>query len=405
MLSVPLFRWLYDVLSSTIANTESSRKTTVQDQKGLKGKIQNYVHRLSYVKKNKDEIIKELRKKLEICKCDAVSRAKEYLSSEEVINQFTTWTNEDVPREGGNWSETEENIQRALSNRFNETLQHWVEDCELLLGAQQILQQVLEQYILHGKEHLEDVSDGSEEGTMPSSRQVKLGFGGVTAGGTFYALGFAWLMRQATSIALRLAVPTSLVVLSLSMDIFFFLRRQWCLQEFAEGKEAFMSKQSKNYLAYWTSRQVSQPFERHGKLSRCVKLLLEPLERFIDDIAIKFPKLIEAEEERLRKLKNDERSLEEVKDAYAKINEDGCQQRSDLALLGLTEMCSIRISGEALECKLDISSRLGSGTFGDVYPGKMKQDGETKNVALKVSKEKLNKKNASEIMDEIELLR
>ena len=352
--------------------------------------------RLEYVVRHKDEIMRELRTRLELYQRDAVTRAYEYLSSEEVIMHFTTWTEENVPQEGFNWSDTEENIQRALSNRFKETLQHWLEDYMLLAGAQEILQEVLQKYFPHGEDHLTDLSQVLEEGSIPSYRQESLGFGGVTVGGAVYAAGVALFMRQAASFMFRLAIPTSLIVLGLSMDVFYYLRRRWDSQEFAERKEAFMSKQAKNYLA-----QMADP----QKLSRCVKLLLEPVERYLDVIESTFPNLIAAELEEYQQLENEKRSLDEVKDAYAKIYEEGCRQRGHHAVLGLTEMCSIQISSEALDWKEDIHSRLGGGTFGDVYTGKMRQDRETKNVALKVSKKKLSVVNASEFMNEIELLR
>lgn len=392
-----MFRWLNEVLSWTIAKTKFSLKTTCLNQEHFKKKVKDHTDRLKYVERHKDEIMKELRTRLEIYQRDAVTQAHEYLSSEEVIEHFTRWTEENVPQEGVNWSDTEENIQRALSNRFKETLQHWLEDYMLLAGAQEILQEVLQRYFPHGEDHLRDLSQGLEEGSIPSYRHEFLGFGGGTFGGAVYAAGFAaFFMRQAASIIFRLAIPTSLVVLGLSMDVFYYLRRRWDSQEFAERKEAFMSKQAKNYLAHMADPQ---------KLSRCVELLLEPVKRYLDEVGSTFPILIAAELEEFQRLENEERSLDEVKDAYAKIYKDGCQQGGHHAVLGLTEMCSIQISSEALDWKADIHSRLGSGTFGDVYTGKMRQDRETKYVALKVSKKRLKVENASEFMNEIEILR
>lgn len=390
-----MFRWLNEVLSRTIAKTKSSLKIKCQDQKDFKKKVKDHIERLEYAQKHKDEIMAELRKQLEIYQSNAVTRAQDYLSSEEVIERFTSWTEENVPQEEVTWSLTEENIQRALSNRFKETLQHWLEDYMLLAGALEILQQVLQKYFPHGEDQLRDLSDALEEGSIPSYHEENHGFGGFAAL-TAYAAGYAFYTRQAASLIFSLAIPTSLVAFSVSVEVFQYLRRLWNSKEFAEGKVAFMSKQSRNFLAQMAGQR---------KLSSCVKLLLEPVERYLNDIGSNFPTLIAAEMEELRLFENEKRSLDDVKDAYAKIYEEGCRQRGQHALLGLTEMSSIHISGEALQWKADIYSRLGSGSFGDVYTGKMKQDRETKNVALKVSKKKLNVQNASEVMDEIELLR
>ena len=70
------------------------------------------------------------------------------------------------------------------------------------------------------------------------------------------------------------------------------------------------------------------------------------------------------------------------------------------AVLGVTEIFPLRISWKG-----DISFPIGSGTFGGVYQENMTKEEGSKTVELKVCKKELNAENASEIMNDIELLR
>ena len=149
-----------------------------------------------------------------------------------------------------------------------------------------------------------------------------------------------------------------------------------------------MSVHSKNFLTAVKNRNV---------LQNLVKLQLRPVNQYLVKVGAYFSTLIPVKKKQLLQVKNKERSLEEVKNVYWKICKDGCRLRGLYSMLGVTEIFPLRISWKG-----DI---IGSGTFGGVYKEKMTIEKGSKTVELKVCKKELNAENASEIMDDIELLR
>ena len=95
----------------------------------------------------------------------------------------------------------------------------------------------------------------------------------------------------------------------------------------------------------------------------------------------------------------------EKKDRYRRIRDEGSQCRDQLALFGIKNVCTTKINHEELEWKEEKPSLLGSGSFSAVYQGTMRRCGEVATVALKVFNEALNADNASEIMQEMKMLR
>ena len=96
---------------------------------------------------------------------------------------------------------------------------------------------------------------------------------------------------------------------------------------------------------------------------------------------------------------------EKTKDRYQPIFTEGSKLKGELALFGIKDVCAVRVNRKTLDWKEENSSCLGSGAFGAVYKGTMRRGGEVTTVALKVSKELLKADNASEIMQEIRILR
>ena len=181
--------------------------------------------------------------------------------------------------------------------------------------------------------------------------------------------------------------------------LFRSLEARWQKSEFEENRKAFMSKHSKDVLVFVR--------ENRHMPEKIVKFQLKRVKQYLSTVRNNLSKLIPAERKELSKFENKERSLEKVQNDHKRICEEGCRLRGLHAVLGIKEMCPmIQISSEALEWNDDFSSRIGSGAFGDVFEGKMRiTQEESKTVALKVYKKELDDKNASEIMDEIEMLR
>lgn len=397
--SFPLFRWLKDVLSVMIAEAETVLKTFSSKLENVAEEIKQLNDALEYIKSHKDEIMKGLYKHFESLELEALNRACEYLSSEDVKSRFTSWTEEEVAQEGSDWEETKRNIESAFQSRLQETLQSWFKEGMLLSTAEDFVHEELKKYFSQPEDHLKclpDVPDDNEgeKRNSPCYRHFKkaesgshkeLIIGGIFA---FFAV-IAWLIPIPS-----LAIPLVLAVypaFKLLLNVIERLRALWEKRKFQNGKDAFMSAHSENFLAAVKNRNVLQNF---------VKLQLRPVKQYLGKVDAYFSTLIPVKKKQLLQVKNEERSLEEAKNVYGKIYKDGCRLRGLHAMLGVTEIFPLRTSWKG-----DISFLIGSGTFGGVYQEKMTNREESKTVELKVCKKELNAENASEIMDDIELMR
>jgi len=140
------------------------------------------------------------------------------------------------------------------------------------------------------------------------------------------------------------------------------------------------------------------------ELRKCVSDNLRAAELFLDEIEGDTSAQIRAFRE-LCELSEETGSKEKTKDRYQPIFTEGLKIKDELALFGIKDVCAVRVNRKTLDWKEETSSYLGSGAFGTVYQGTMRRGGEVTTVALKVSKKPLEADNASEIMQEIRILR
>ena len=388
----PLFRKLKQALFRTIIETKDFLQSTSEDHEKTKQKVQHLTSTIDHFKQLEEDIMKRIHKKVENYERDTMSRICEYFSSEEVKARFTSWTEENVPQEKSDWGKTQQNIQQALSRRFQETLQHWFEYSMLSEGVSKIVQEVLKVYFPNGEVPLKNGPDDQDGINLPSYSQTNYG-GYSSFGGVCTATGLSIFLKHVPHLGVRLAVPATGLVLALSLEAWLYYKDQRKSQDYQAGKAVFMSKQAEEYFVYMTKPK---------NLSDYVNWQFKPLKKYIFDIGPVLTKLMAAKKKKLQQYENEsQHSLEQVKDAYAKINAEGCRGHSEL--LAVKELCSI--GEEGLDWREDKASRLGCGTFGDVYQGKIQKDEGMKTVALKVCKKKLAAENAHEILKEIETLR
>ena len=149
------------------------------------------------------------------------------------------------------------------------------------------------------------------------------------------------------------------------------------------------------------------------QLKKFVVDKLNDVEHCLGQIEVRLPEMIEEDRELyselygqlLCNLEQETHFQEEKKDRYRRIRDEGSQCRDQLALFGIKNVCTTKINHEELEWKEEKPSLLGSGSFSAVYQGTMRRCGEVATVALKVFNEALNADNASEIMQEMKILR
>ena len=354
-------------------------------------KMKKIIHRLEAIEKDQEKVIKDLRGSFNEKVNEVVKQLYEYLSSENVIVQFTSHSSGKFPHldDAMSWKEVEEEITTVLSSRFQELVERWEEENQVFVNARLFLMQ-----------KFQDCYEGVEFDlqNLQSEATGVHGGVGISEKKTFR---FHFSIARKALMQMRIFTVGALLFIADVIDEVFDSELCDSLEDFFEFDfEDFMTKTSINFLA--TRR-------KNKELRKFVLDKLRDAKLYLDQIEECLPALIEADrelyEQLSRKLLEETRSKEKTKDRYQPILVEGSQLRDQLALFGITDVCVVKIDREELDWKEEMSSRLGSGAFAAVYKGTMRRREEVTTVALKVCNEALNADNASEIMQEMKILR
>ena len=356
----------------------------------IKQKMTEINHRLEAIGKDQKKVIKDLHGSYNDKVNGVVHQLCGYLSSEEVIEEFTSRSSDKFSDLDGemSWKEVEEEIITVLSSLFQEIVERWEEENQVFANARRFLMQ-----------KFQDCYDGveSELQNLQSDATGVHGGAGISGKKTFhFSIPRKAVMRMKIFTAEALVFITNVID-----DVFDSELSDSLLENFVEpGFENFLTKTSTNFLA--TRR-------KNKKLRKFVLDKLRDAKLYLDHTEERLPALIEADRELYkqlsRRLIEETRSKKKTEARYQPILVDGSQLRDQLALFGITDFCVVKIDREELDWKEETSSHLGSGAFAAVYKGTMRRRDEVTTVALKVCKGELNADNASEIMQEMKILR
>ena len=354
-------------------------------------KMKEINHRLEAIGKYQKKVIKDLHRSFNEKVNGVVQQLCEYLSSEEVIEEFTSQSWDEFPDldDLAGWKEAEEEITTVLSSQFQEIVKRWEEENQVFANARLFLRSMFE-----------NCYDGVEfelQNLQSDATGVHGGLG-ISEKKTFR---FHFSIARKAFMKMRSVTVGALLFIADKIDEVFDSELGYSLGDFCEfDEESFMKKASMNFLA---------KRRKNKELRRFVEDKLRVAKQYLDQIEERLPALVEADRELYEKLSR--KLLEETpfekktKARYQPIFVDGSQLRDQLALFGITDVCVVKIDREELDWKEEMSSRLGSGAFAAVYKGTMRRREEVTTVALKVCNEALNADNASEIMQEVKILR
>ena len=354
-------------------------------------KMKEINHRLEAIGKDQKKVIKYLHGSFNEKVNGVVQQLGEYLSSEEVIEEFTSRSSDKFPDldEEISWKEVEEEITTVLSSLFQEIVERWEEENRVFANARRFLMQ-----------KFQDCYDGveSELQNLQSDATGVHGGAGISEKKTFR---FHFSIARKAFMKMGSVTVGALFYIAEAIDDVFDSELSDSLENlFGPEFERFWTKTCTNFLA--TRR-------KNKELRKFVQDKLRDAKLYLDQIEECLPELIEANRELYkqlsRKLLEETRSKEKTKDRYEPILVKGSQLRDQLALFGITDVCVVKIDREELDWKEEMSSHLGSGAFAAVYKGTMRRREEVTTVALKVCNEALNADNASEIMQEVKILR
>jgi len=347
-----------------------------KDRQNVIDRMMLISERLSKIEKQQSSVSQELQEYLDNKTDYAVSALSKYLKSSDVVQNFISWTLDDVPKTEERWEVTKNFIQKAIMKRLQDVIATWEEENHVFSNARTSLFQYFQDRFnfVDGQLRILESSVVAEGAASHSSDPLVLGNLDVVEGIRTGVL---------SSILFPMAVKKKY--------------EDWAkTREYEKDKRGFMAKASEIYL---TKASEEQNLQSHvvEQLKECQVCLKQ--------IVSRIPELIEADKMLCQQLREEYRSQEEIEDDYRPLYQRCLQLRDHLALFGIKEVGKMDFDCNDLEWKDDGSSLLGTGAFASVYRGKLKlHDGETP-VALKVWKEQLNDSNASAFLAETDALR
>ena len=350
-------------------------------------KMKEINHRLQAIGKDQKKVVRDLHGSFDDKVNGVVQQLCEYLSSKEVTEEFTSQSWDEFPYldDLAGWKEAEEEITTVLSSQFQEIVKRWEEENQVFANARLFLMSMFE-----------NCYDGVQF-ELQNLQSDATGIG-ISEKKTFR---FHFSIARKASMNMRRVTVGALLFIADKIDEVFDSELGYSVEDFFEfDEESFMKKASMNFLA---------KRRKNKELRRFVEDKLREAKLYLDHIEECLPELIETDRERYKqlslKLLEETRSKKETKARYQPILVEGSQLRDQLALFGITDVCVVKIDREELDWKEEMSSHLGSGAFAAVYKGTMRRREEVTTVALKVCNGELNADNASEIMQEMKILR
>ena len=386
-----ILRWLDYLLARMALHTTAFVRNSSEDRKKVIDRMKFVTDRLQSIEREQDTVRKQLQLHLKKMTDEAVSALSTYLKSSEVMQQFSSWTLDEVPKTEESWEVTQDYIQNALMRRLREKIREWEEKNHVFSNARASLIQKFQERFRYVEGQLRTL-----EGSVLA--------GGVTrsTSGPSVSNDFSVAQKVIIGVTSPLWFPIGLVVLVVGVPVLGAIAFKGKLEnwnktrQYNNDKCAFMAKASQEYLNEVVEEQHLEPFviEQLKEARVCLKQVLD-----------RIPQLIEEDKMLCQQLRDENRSKKEVEDFYKPLHEESVQLRDEMALFGIKEVRTMDISCDDLEWR--DHAPLGSGAFAAVYRGKLKIRGEDKpvDVAVKEWNEELTRSTASSFLSEAEILR
>ena len=383
-----ILRWLDYLLAHMALLTKAFIRDCSKGRKNAIDRIIFITDRLQSFERQQGTISKELQSYLESKTDHAVSALSRYLKSPEVMQQFSSWTLDDVPNTEESWELTKNYIQQLQMERLVEVIKEWEEMNHVFSDARASLIQYFQERLSYVKGQLEGhvvAEDADSSGSDPLASD-----------------DFSVAEKVIIGVTSPIWVPVSLVVPVGNVPVVGArsvkekLENWNKIRQYNKDKCAFMAEASQEYLNKIAEEQHLKSFvmEQLKEAQVCLRQVLD-----------RIPQLIEESKMLCQKLRDKNRSKKELKDFYKLLHEKSLQIRGEMALFGIKEVRTVDISCDDLEWQDD--APLGRGAFATVYRGKLKIRGEDKpvDVAVKVWNEELTRSTASSFLSEAEILR
>ena len=386
------FSWLHKLLSRIVVQAKTFLVNASRTKEDINQRKEEIINRLEAMVKGQEKVIKNLQQSFDEQVNNVSYRLSEFLSSADVTGRFALWSGNEFPDQyiSALTPEVEEKIATLLSSRFEEFVVQWEEEHNLFANARLSL-----------VEKFKNCFDEAEF----QRRNLLCDATGDLHPGVSNSKKFRFSISRKASIKMRILTFEVFHLVADLVDVRFIT--ELCDSLRGVSKIDFKDVITQASVKFLSSRRKTT------QLRKFVEGKLRDVKDCLGQIKVRLPALIEADrelyselyEQLLVNLTQQTHSQEENKHRYQRILDEGSQSRDQLALFGIKDVCTVKINHEELEWKEEKSSLLGRGPFSAVYQGTMRRCGKVVTVALKVCNEALNADKASEIMQEMKILR
>ena len=326
----------------------------------------------------------------------AVRALSNHLQTCEVMEQFTSWKLDDIPRTGESWKETEQLIQYQFMKRLQNTIDAWEEKNQILSDTYNSLVQWSHQQLDESKsllpyQYLDNFvnADGatSRSNTCVSSNR------------------FDTAKKVMIGLTSPIWVPVGLTILFGSMPVLGVttikekVRNVKRSRKYSNDKHSFIVRASHKFL-----RKVPQ----EQQFPLLVKERLKDVPVSYKEGSSRLRELIAADKILCQQLRDETRSGEEIKKHYGRLGEMSMRVKEKMALFSIKELQSMEISRKDLEWdRDDPTSLLGNGESASVYRGTFRLPGQSEptQVAVKLWSKELNESTSIGFLSKTETLR
>ena len=149
-----ILRWLDYLLARMALQTKAFIRDCSKGRKNAIDRIIFTTDRLQSFERQQGTISKELQSYLESKTDHAVSALSRYLKSPEVMQQFSSWTLDDVPNTEESWELTKNYIQQLQMERLVEVIKEWEEMNHVFSDARASLIQYFQERLSYVKGQL-----------------------------------------------------------------------------------------------------------------------------------------------------------------------------------------------------------------------------------------------------------
>lgn len=374
--------------------TRAFIRTSHYDRAKVTERLKLITERLTMIENQQSSVAKELQNYLENKIDYAVSLLSKDLKSPDVVEQFTSWTLDDVPDPEESWVMTNYYIQKAFRKRLEDMIAAWEEKHRVFANARTSMIEYFQQRFSYVEGQLRCLES--------SVLDIVADETALSETGPLSRDNLSSAEKVIVGVTSPIWVPIALVALVVSSPAIGFKalmkkREHWIkMKEFKKDKRGFLVKASEEFL--------SEAAEKKSLRSYVVEQLKE-CQFCLRQVVALIPALIRADKWLCQQLRAEIRLEKEKEDFYQPLYQRSLDLRSNLALFDIQEVRTMEISCDDLEWKEDGGSLLGRGKFASVYRGKLKVQKGQQPVALKVKQDKLNSSNANAFLAETETLR